>query len=65
MLSGGVVASSSSSQSSCDAEGHDTAVKAGPTKRRDGGEGGAGSKAVNLFTAVNQALHIALNTYPQ
>jgi 2-oxoisovalerate dehydrogenase E1 component beta subunit len=28
-------------------------------------EGGAGGKAVNLFTAVNQALHIALDTDPR
>jgi 2-oxoisovalerate dehydrogenase E1 component beta subunit len=28
-------------------------------------EGGGGTKAVNLFTAVNQALHIALDTDPR
>lgn len=32
-------------------------------ERKDGGAGGG--KAVNLFTAVNQALHIALDTDPR
>ena len=30
-----------------------------------GGGGGGGTKPVNLFTAVNQALHIALDTDPR
>ena len=31
----------------------------------EGGGAGGGGKAVNLFTAVNQALHIALDTDPR
>ena len=34
-------------------------------KRECGGGGGGGTKPVNLFTAVNQALHIALDTDPR
>jgi len=36
----------------------------GPAAERKEG-GGGGAKAVNLFTAVNQALHIALDTDPR
>jgi 2-oxoisovalerate dehydrogenase E1 component beta subunit len=38
------------------------AAAMGVAERR---EGGGGTKAVNLFTAVNQALHIALDTDPR
>jgi 2-oxoisovalerate dehydrogenase E1 component beta subunit len=42
------------------------AAAMGVAERREGGRGGGGdTKAVNLFTAVNQALHIALDTDPR
>ena len=34
-------------------------------RRELGGGGEGGTKPVNLFTAVNQALHIALDTDPR
>ena len=40
------------------------AAAAAPAGAAERGEGGGG-KAVNLFTAVNQALHIALDTDPR
>ncbi|GJN24639.1 hypothetical protein PR202_gb12392 [Eleusine coracana subsp. coracana] len=46
-----------------------SAAAAGLAERNEGaggvGGGGGGGKAVNLFTAVNQALHIALETDPR
>ena len=42
----------------------DSATAAAPAGAAERGDGGGG-KAVNLFTAVNQALHIALDTDPR
>jgi 2-oxoisovalerate dehydrogenase E1 component beta subunit len=41
------------------------AAAMGVAERRESGGGGGETKAVNLFTAVNQALHIALDTDPR
>lgn len=41
--------------------GFSDGAAAGAVDRKEGG----GGKAVNLFTAINQALHIALDTDPR